>query len=144
MTVDPDADSVNQLSPRSWNRYTYTVSDPINNNDPSGLEPPALHPMWKGNIDDDRFNPVDAGSEGVSSCGSDWMTDASLQGPCCPGGGQSFAPGDPSPARFAQPPRRHHHHRRRSHGAFGHWWLRKTATMYQLTGARLHGKSTTN
>jgi hypothetical protein len=41
-------------SPASWNRYSYAKGDPVNRHDPSGLD----------------------------DCGSNWVSDASLSGPC--------------------------------------------------------------
>ena len=53
-SADPYAASAGPKDPGSWNRYSYTRGDPINRGDPSGL----------------------------SDCGPDWVSDASLSGPC--------------------------------------------------------------
>jgi RHS repeat-associated protein len=53
-TPDPYAASGGPSSPESWNRYSYAKGDPVNRHDPSGLD----------------------------DCGPDWVTDASLSGPC--------------------------------------------------------------
>ena len=37
-TPDPSGGSVNPGNPQSWNRYSYTLGDPINGTDPSGLD----------------------------------------------------------------------------------------------------------
>jgi RHS repeat-associated protein len=37
-TPDSSATSAHSSSPKSWNEYTYTLSDPFNSNDPSGLD----------------------------------------------------------------------------------------------------------
>ena len=37
-TVDPKAGSANPVMPQSWNKYAYTLGDPVNNSDPTGLE----------------------------------------------------------------------------------------------------------
>jgi len=39
MTVDRSRKSANPNTPQSWNRYTYVTGDPVNTNDPSGLDP---------------------------------------------------------------------------------------------------------
>jgi len=39
MTADPASSSGDPSDPQSWNRYAYTHGDPINLNDPSGLNP---------------------------------------------------------------------------------------------------------
>ena len=61
----------NPRNPGSWNRYAYVGGDPVNRVDHRGLE-------YYGVGDDD-----DESDDGT--CGVDWMTDASLSGPC--GGG---------------------------------------------------------
>jgi RHS repeat-associated protein len=38
MTPDPSWRSVNLKNPQTWNRYAYVVGDPVNSNDPSGLD----------------------------------------------------------------------------------------------------------
>jgi len=55
MGPDPYLGSSNPRNPGSWNRYAYVEGDPVNYTDPDGLQ--AL-------------------------CGSDWISDASLSGPC--------------------------------------------------------------
>jgi RHS repeat-associated protein len=35
---DPDSGSADPSAPGSWNRYSYTLGDPVNGNDPSGLD----------------------------------------------------------------------------------------------------------
>ena len=78
--------------PTSWNRYAYVNGDPVNFHDPTG-----------GNA-----AMVGAGYP----CGPDWMTDASLAGPCdggfaeggggadpCYSSGNSFSPA-PNPACY--------------------------------------------
>jgi hypothetical protein len=44
MTPDPYMASGGPKDPGSWNRYAYGSADPVNNNDPSGLDenPPTL------------------------------------------------------------------------------------------------------
>lgn len=37
-TVDPMAASANASNPGSWNRYNYTLGDPVNHHDPRGLD----------------------------------------------------------------------------------------------------------
>jgi RHS repeat-associated protein len=37
VTADPYAGSAIPTNPQSWNRYLYTIGDPVNGNDPSGL-----------------------------------------------------------------------------------------------------------
>jgi RHS repeat-associated protein len=39
LTPDPYGGSAKPESPQSWNRYAYANNDPINDNDPTGLEP---------------------------------------------------------------------------------------------------------
>jgi RHS repeat-associated protein len=38
MTPDPSAKSEDPRSPQSWNRYPYVQGDPVNSNDPTGLD----------------------------------------------------------------------------------------------------------
>ncbi len=38
MTADPYSGSAKAPSPLSWNRYVYAANDPVNNNDPRGLD----------------------------------------------------------------------------------------------------------
>jgi RHS repeat-associated protein len=37
-TADPSSHSAHPKNPGSWNRYAYTLGDPVNGNDPRGLE----------------------------------------------------------------------------------------------------------
>jgi RHS repeat-associated protein len=39
MTADPYGGSADAADPGSWNRYAYVNGDPVNSNDPSGLDP---------------------------------------------------------------------------------------------------------
>ncbi len=38
MTPDPSASSQDPKTPQSWNRYPYVLGDPVNSNDPTGLD----------------------------------------------------------------------------------------------------------
>ena len=38
LTVDPLGSSAKLASPQSWNRYGYVLGDPVNSNDPTGLD----------------------------------------------------------------------------------------------------------
>ena len=38
LSTDPDNASISLRDPQSWNRYTYVENDPVNKNDPTGLE----------------------------------------------------------------------------------------------------------
>ncbi len=57
--------------PSTWNRYGYATGDPVNLGDPTGLYV-ALPP------------------NGDNNCGSNWIWDASLDGPCCNPSGFGF------------------------------------------------------
>jgi len=49
VTPDPSPSSIDLRTPQSWNRYAYAVEDPVNGNDPSGLDPycgPTM--IWDG------------------------------------------------------------------------------------------------
>ena len=60
--LSPDRNGIAHLSnPISWNRYVYASDDPVNRLDPTGRD----------------------------DCGADWMSDASLSGPCYEDGGGS-------------------------------------------------------
>jgi hypothetical protein len=67
MTPDPSASSAHPSDPQTWNRYAYTVGDPVNRLDPSGL---------------DYTDPTTDGSQGCMVAGD---YDASIQ--CDFGGG---------------------------------------------------------
>jgi len=46
---DPYGASAKPGNPQSWNRYAYVNNDPVNKNDPSGLDPddpPSGYPWW--------------------------------------------------------------------------------------------------
>jgi len=53
---DPYAGSAGPSNPGSWNRYSYTLGDPVDRNDRKGLD--------------------------SEDCGAAWVSDASLSGPC--------------------------------------------------------------
>jgi RHS repeat-associated protein len=61
---DPSMDNVDYQNPVSWNAYSYTNGDPINSNDPNGLDTVGLP------------NP----SPNVYNCSSDFIYTASLVG----------------------------------------------------------------
>jgi RHS repeat-associated protein len=64
MTADPlRTGAVSVRNPISWNMYVYANDDPINFNDPTGKL---------------------ISETGGGSCGPDWISDASLSGPCGP------------------------------------------------------------
>ena len=46
-TVDPMANSAKADNPSSWNRYSYTMGDPVNHNDPGGM-----NEFFDGGLDD--------------------------------------------------------------------------------------------
>ena len=46
-SVDPMASSANPKDPSSWNRYSYTIGDPVNHSDPSGM-----NEFFDGGLDD--------------------------------------------------------------------------------------------
>jgi RHS repeat-associated protein len=115
-TPDPSGrKAVNLKNPTSWNMYAYTNDDPVNFNDPSGLDDDGscfFDPCYQSEPGTDSWS----GAGGLN-CGSSWISDASLDGPCGdPCGGNSFAPApDPScgyagpappppPAAAAPPP----------------------------------------
>ncbi len=100
LTADPlGMQAADPKNPTSWNQYAYVNGDPVNFNDPTGrlLAAPGI------------------------DCGSNWMWDASLSGPCAGGnygdddwggggggggfycGGSYFDPG-PNPACYAPVP----------------------------------------
>lgn len=43
MSVDPSRVSINPTNPQSWNRYTYTLNNPLNLVDQNGLWPTRIH-----------------------------------------------------------------------------------------------------
>jgi len=65
-TVDPFGGSVRPNSPSSWNRYAYALGDPINGNDPQGLED------YSTDCDDDATCGVD-GFGDVGGVGSGFI-----------------------------------------------------------------------
>lgn len=68
-TPDPFGGSANVQNPLSWNRYSYTVGDPVNHKDPSGLDHECTEEDWQ----------VWNGSYQVGDHG---CTDPSLPDPC--------------------------------------------------------------
>jgi len=88
MTPDPYQGSANPGNPQSWNRYAYVNNDPINKNDPRGL-----NQEWPW---DEGFDPFDPGfpCPGYAGCGWDamhgrWGGSSSI--------GNSGTSSDPSP-----------------------------------------------
>ncbi len=67
-SADPYQASAGPGDPGSWNRYAYTRGDAVNRRDTLGL------------ADDTAEFESGDGDGGI--CGSGWMTDASLSGPC--------------------------------------------------------------
>ena len=43
MSVDPSSKSINKLNPQSWNRYTYTLNNPLRFIDDNGKWPKEIH-----------------------------------------------------------------------------------------------------
>jgi RHS repeat-associated protein len=72
LTPDPYQPSAGPSNPGSWNRYAYAGGDPIKYKDPGGRE---------------LCDPDSDSCGGDWTCGANWMTDASLSGPCADGGG---------------------------------------------------------
>src|SRR5579863_802879 len=50
MTVDPYGGSAVAGNPQSWNRYAYVLGDPVNGNDPTGLDDAADVSDWFSNF----------------------------------------------------------------------------------------------
>ncbi len=50
MTVDPHGGSAVAGNPQSWNRYGYGLGDPVNGNDPTGLDDAADVSDWFSNF----------------------------------------------------------------------------------------------
>jgi len=61
-TVDPKAASADPQTPQSWNRYGYVLGDPVNHNDPRGMD----EPIFCGD-DDCPYDPGDGGG-GFDPC----------------------------------------------------------------------------
>ncbi len=85
-TPDPSRNSVHPGNPGSWNRYAYTVGDPVNRNDPRGLfdgDPDDGIPCGDGSIDYSGDNcAYDGGpaSDGNGGGGDGGLADAGLIG----------------------------------------------------------------
>ena len=93
-SADPTAG--NTANPGSMNKYAYVQGDPINFTDPRGLDPNCGPGMaWDGEGCTNATTGLgDVGSVG-GPCGQNWMTDASLQGPCqVPCSGYATMPGE--------------------------------------------------
>jgi RHS repeat-associated protein len=84
-TADPFGGSVKPANPLSWNRYAYVANDPINNNDPSGLNMAFWDPDWGGG--GGGFNPFNPGEPcpWYAGCGWDvldnWWNNNNNSGP---------------------------------------------------------------
>ena len=92
----PDPTAGNTANPGSMNKYAYVQGDPINFTDPRGLDPNCGPGMaWDGEGCTNATTGLgDVGSVG-GPCGQNWMTDASLQGPCqVPCSGYATMPGE--------------------------------------------------
>ena len=102
----PDSTGGSTANPGSLNKYAYSLADPININDPLGMDPncgPNMFWDGEGCTSSDVVNGSAGYGQYGSPCGSGWMTDASLSGPCqdpCSGDGSMFGEnfmGSPSP-----------------------------------------------
>ena len=107
--MTPDRRFGHRGNPKSLNRYSYVLGDPINHRDRSGLGPEKTVDDG-GDCDDDDCpddpdDPEDDPGGGGSDCGPNWETDASLSGPCCPTtNGNSLydpTPDPPNPVCYA-------------------------------------------
>jgi RHS repeat-associated protein len=76
-SIDPKASSAKKELPQSWNRYTYSMSDPINRKDPSGTAPSSnWNPFLPGGDWDQESDP----------CGDvfeDWQGGGEMTDPIC-------------------------------------------------------------
>lgn len=73
MTPDPYRPSAQARNPQSWNRYAYTLGDPANRNDPTGLDDADLF-----------FQDLDADSQGNISDGGGGGTESMCFQDCQP------------------------------------------------------------
>ena len=73
-TPDPSRRSAYRSNPLSWNRYMYALGDPVNSNDPTGLDDCDGTGSWN-NSDDNSYGCVDYSNEvGSDGSGSDTGT----------------------------------------------------------------------
>jgi RHS repeat-associated protein len=61
---DPSMDNVDYTNPGSWNAYAYTNGDPINGNDPSGLQTCGQTPIVGGAFNGMTVSQVMTGTTG--------------------------------------------------------------------------------
>lgn len=99
LTPDPTAWNVNLGNPGSMNRYAYTNGDPVNHNDPTGLEEPCDPSLDSGCSPGLPGLPCGFGYGTV--CGIDPIGCIGIGSPFAPGGGTG--PGCP-PAGGPTPP----------------------------------------
>jgi RHS repeat-associated protein len=61
---DPSMNNVDYTNPASWNAYAYTMGDPINGNDPSGLQTCGQTPIVGGAFNGQTVSQVFTGTSG--------------------------------------------------------------------------------
>ena len=64
MTPDPSMDNVDYANPGSWNAYAYVNGDPINSNDPDGLQTCGDIPIVSGAFAGQTVSQVMTGTSG--------------------------------------------------------------------------------
>jgi RHS repeat-associated protein len=81
-TPDPKGmRAVNFKNPTSWNMYSYGTDDPVNRNDPSGLDDDGSC-FLEGCFQSESGTDYNLSSPGGLGCGASWLSNASLDGPC--------------------------------------------------------------
>ncbi len=99
LTPDPYGPSAKPANPLSWNRYAYVANDPVNRNDPSGLNMMDFwDPGWGGGGGGgfDAFNPGSP-CDAYAGCGWDaWNNWGNNRGN---NNGNGPDPGEPSDPR---------------------------------------------
>ena len=63
-TPDPSMENVDYTNPGSWNAYAYTNGDPINGNDPTGLQTCGQTPIVGGAFNGQTVSQVFTGTSG--------------------------------------------------------------------------------